>query len=181
MDCSLTDAIFKNVRGIRTFKLYFQTPRYKLTESPERGDVGSLDNLWFTDIAVDLASPIDTFPEYLNSDPLRGTFAAFELGAKIGRLYFENIDITLYDHFPCSRLVCIGPKSVRSGEYEVFDPYLSSYAERIEFSGIRVNGKICRDPEKLFREISFTDINGDGRSTGKGEFGEIIIDGEKIK
>ena len=161
--------------------LYFQTPRYKLTELPERGDVGSLDNLWFEDITIDLASPIDAFPEYVNSDPLRGTFAAFELGAKIGTLHFDNINLTLYDHFPYSRLVCIGPKSVRSGEFEIFDPYLSSYADRITFNGICVNGKPCQDPEKLFREISFTDINGDGRSTGKGEFGEIVIDGKKIK
>ena len=36
-------------------------------------------------------------------------------------------------------------------------------------------------PEFKDIEISFTDINGDGRSTGKGEFDEIVIDGIRIK
>ena len=181
VDCALVGAVFKNVRGIKTFKLYYQTPRYRLGSSPERGAVGSLDALYFEDIDINLDAPIDRFDEYMHADPVRGTFAAFELGAKIGRLVFENIRLTLHDEFPNSCLVCIGPKSVRSGEYEIFDPYLSSFAARLELSDIRVNGEVCRDASRLFREIAFDDVNGDGHSTGNGTFGEVYLDGVQIR
>ena len=181
VDCALVGAVFKNVRGIKTFKLYYQTPRYKLTESPERGDVGSVDALYFEDITIDLDTPIDRFDEYMHADPVRGTFAAFELGAMIGRLHFERIHLTLHEEFPNSCLVCIGPKSVRAGEYEIFDPYLSSRAERLELADIRVNGEPCRDAARLFREIAFDDVNGDGHSTGRGTFGEVYLDGVRIR
>ncbi|MBO5218301.1 MAG: hypothetical protein J6C52_02650, partial [Clostridia bacterium] len=71
--------------------------------------------------------------------------------------------------------------SVRSGEYEIFDPYLSSRAERLEFTDIRVNGEPCRDAVRLFREIAFDDVNGDGHSTGSGTFGEVYLDGVRIR
>ena len=45
---ALTDAIISNVRGVKTFKMYYQTPPYNtVTEQPERGDVGSGDYIFF--------------------------------------------------------------------------------------------------------------------------------------
>lgn len=178
VDCSLTDAVIRRVRGIKTFKLYFQTPRYRLGTSPEPGGVGSADNLYFEDIVLDLDTPIDRMPAYMDSDPRRGTFAAFELGANIGRIRLEKIDLTLHrQRFPLSYLACIGPKSVRREEWEIFDPYLSSHAARLELCDIRINGQKIDDPAPYLREIAFDDINGDGHSTGRGTFGEVILEG----
>ena len=108
---------------------------------------------------------------------MRGVFAAFELGANIGTLTFENVDFTHHgEEFPLSYLACIGPKSIVSGGKEVFDPYLSSRAEKLIFKNIRVNGEKPRDIRPLLREISFDNVNGDGESSGKGEISEVIYE-----
>lgn len=182
VDCSLSDAIFRNIRGIRTFKLYYQTPRYKLGSAPERGSVGSADNLFFEDIAVDLCAPIDEFDDYLNSDPIRGSFAAFELGANIGYMSLDGIELTLYKKkYPFSYLLCCGPKSIISDGYEIFDPYLSSRIERLDLASISVNGKRVDNIDGLLREIEFDDIDGDGHSTAAGRIGEVCLDGTPVK
>lgn len=182
VDCALNDAVIKNVRGIRTFKLYYQTPGYNIGQPPERGAVGSADNLFFEDAIIDLSVPIDAFGPYIESDPVRGSFAAFELGANIGYLCLENIDLTLYkEKYPYSYLVCCGPKSARFDNYEVFDPYLSSKIGILELKNITVNGKRASNADGIVKEVAFDDINQDGHSTARGEIGQIILDGKKIK
>ena len=174
VDCGIFDAVFKDIKGIRTFKLYLQTPSYSLDQKPEWGDAGSGDNLFFENIAVDLQAPIDGFGVYQNGDPIRGHFAAFELGANIGYISFENITLTLYkERYPLSYLVCVGPKSVIYRGKEVFDPYISSRVDTIEMENITVNGEKPRDISMLLKTIVFDDVNGDGFSTGRGEIGEI--------
>ncbi len=177
VDCGLFDAVIRDVRGIVTFKMYYQTPSYIVgKELPERGDVGSVDNLFFEKITVDLDRPIDRFPAYLDGDAVRGAFGAFELGANIGYISFSDIDITMYpEQFPESYLVTVGPKSIRAGEREVFDPYLSSHVSVLELNNIRVNGVPAVDAAPLIKCVSFDDVNGDGMSTGAGTVGEIIF------
>jgi len=176
VDCSLTDAVIKNVRGIKTFKLYFQSRAYRYEfEEPEPGSLGSADNIYFEDIKADL-TPIDMFPEYADSHPVKGTCAVFELGSNIGNVYFENIDITLHrDEYPLSYIVCIGPKSARNDNFEYFNPDVSSHAEKLEFSTIRVNGEIVTDIGEFVRQIVFDDIYSDGKSSGKGSIDKIIL------
>ncbi len=141
IECSLSDIYFKDVRGIRTFKLYFQTPRYKLGEAPERGDVGSADNIYFENITIDLADPIDKLPEYMNSDPKWGSIAAFEFGSEIGNISLENIDLTLHrDRFPYSYLIYSGAKSSIVDGYEIFDPDIKYSVKNIELKNIKING-----------------------------------------
>ncbi len=177
VDCGLFDAVIRDVRGIVTFKMYYQTPSYVVgREMPERGTVGSADNLFFEAITVDLDRPIDGFPEYLDGDPVRGAFGAFELGTNIGYISFSDIDITTYpERFPLSYLVTVGPKSIRAGEREVFDPYLSSHIDVISLENIRVNGEISTETSTLVRCVSFDDVNGDGMSTGTGTVGTILL------
>lgn len=183
VDCGLFDIIIKGVRGIRTFKMYLQTPPYALDEEPEWGKIGSADNIFFEDIIIDLCAPIDLFDVYKSSDPIRGSFAAFELGAKIGYLSFEDIDLILYrEQYPYSYIACIGPKSVlHKGLREIFDPYISSRAETLEFENIRVNGKTPKDPRAFIREIVFDNVNGDGRSSARGEIGNMIFNSVTVK
>ncbi len=184
VDCSLTDAIFKTVRGIRTFKLYYQTPRYPIGGTSERGAVGSADHLYFEDIEIDLRDPIDHFDEYMNSDPIRGSFAGFELGANIGHMELSDIRITLYKEcFPYSYLLCIGPKSVRNQTdgYEIFDPALSGMLSCLELHAITVNGQRAESTDGLVREIVFDDLYGDGCSTASGRIEKLLLDGIEQK
>jgi hypothetical protein len=175
VDCALENIIIKDVIGIKTFKMYLQTPPYAIGGEREKGEPGTVDNFFFENIRIDLSGPIDAFPEYVNSDTVRGAFAAFELGANVGAITFENIDFTHHgEEFPLSYLVCIGPKSIVSGGNEVFDPYVNSRAERLIFNNITVNGEKPADIRPLLREVMFVDVNGDGASSGKGEISAVV-------
>ncbi|MBE6710041.1 MAG: hypothetical protein E7579_02870 [Ruminococcaceae bacterium] len=178
VDCGLYDAIIKNVRGINTFKLYYQTPAYRIIGGePERGGPGSGDYLFFEDIKIDLNAPIDGFREYTESDPVRGAFAGFEFGANIGHLFFENIDLTLYpEKYPYSYLFCVGPKScvTGNGTVEVFDPYVSCEVGTVELTDIRVNGVQPDDIAPYIRAVTFDNINNDNRSTGSGTIANVV-------
>lgn len=172
IDCALDGVIVKNVRGIRTFKMYYQTPAYNIgIQKPERGAPGSGDWLFFEDIAVDLAAPLDRFREYEESDPVRGAFAAFEIGANIGHIFFEDIDLTLYrEQYPESYLLCAGPKSclVDGGKREVFDPYVQCRVGSVQMKHIRINGLEPDSVKPYIRTVAFDDVNHDGLSTGRG-------------
>ncbi len=183
VDCALLDVIVKNVRGIRTFKMYYQTPSYRIhDEKPEKGAPGSGDWLFFENIAVDLAAPLDRFREYWDSDPVRGAFAAFEIGANIGHLVLEDIDLTLHKkEFPESYLLCAGPKScvVDDGKREIFDPYVSCRIGTVEWKNIRINGIEPDSIEPYIRTVCFEDVNRDGLSTGRGTVGSILKSGRE--
>ncbi|MBQ8738996.1 MAG: hypothetical protein IJZ04_05820 [Clostridia bacterium] len=176
VDCALNNAIFRKIRGIKTFKLYCQTPVYFPDSGPERAGVGSGDNILFEDIEIDLDSPIDPLDEYLTSHPVKGTIAGFELGTNIGNLYLRNIDITLHrDSYPLSYLACIGPKSVRfENGGEVFDPYLSSRVENLHLENIRINGDVPSDITPYIKEIVFDHLYDDIPSTGCGKIENIF-------
>lgn len=180
VDCTAEDIIVKNVRGILCYKMYFQTPVYQLGTEPEWGRVGSGRNIFFEDITVDLTEPIDRLEPYMTSDPVRGCFAAFEMGANLESVTFENVNITLRkDIFPLSFLACIGPKSVVFGDnedQEIFDPYLESKVDKLTLKNVTVNGSTTYRTEDIIKEISFDDINRDGHSSGCGRLGEIVTE-----
>ena len=176
-DCSMRDIIFRRVKGIVTYKLYFQTPGYFLGDSPEWGEAGSGGNIHFEDIEIDLDRPIDRFEAYEKGDTTRGHFGAFELGADLDDVTFRNIDIVFHaDRYPLSHLVTVGPKSIchppAEGRraWEVFDPYISSTVGRITLENIRIRGVA---PRELVHETVFEDVDGDGRSTGRGRVLQI--------
>lgn len=175
VDCSLTNAVFRRISGIKTFKLYCQTPVYYPNNGPEPTGVGGGDNIIFEDIKIDLDAPIDLLKEYVESDKIKGTFAGFELGLNANNIYFRNIDIKLYkEKYPLSYLVCIGPKSVRfENGGEVFDPYLSSTVKNIYFENITVNGEHPDDIKKYVKEIEFDALYDDIPSTGRGKIENI--------
>ena len=175
VDCSLTNAIFRGITGINTFKLYCQTPVYFPNEKPEPARVGSGDNIFFEDIKIDLDSPIDPFPEYLNGDERVGSFAAFELGLNAKNIYFKNINLTLYkEKFPLSYLVTIGPKSIRlKNGAEVFDPYFSSIVENLHFENITVNNEKPLNILPYVKEIEFDNLYEDIDSSASGKINNI--------
>ena len=176
VDCSLENAIFRRIKGIKTFKLYCQTPPHSPTLPPEPAGVGSGDNIFFEDIKIDLDSPIDLLDGYVTNDEIKGSFAAFELGLNAKSIHLKNIDITLYrEKHPYSYLLCIGPKSAR-GEFgiEYFDPYFSSKVDTVYLENITVNGKKPSDISSYIREIEFNSLYKDLDSTASGKIGKII-------
>lgn len=176
VDCALNDAVIKNVKGISTFKLYFQTPCYDVNTGREPGDTGTGNNIFFEDITIDLTGPIDLLRDYTQSDPVTGSFAGFEIGANIQNLYFENIHVTLYrDKYPMSYFLCVGPKSVRCGNMEVFDPEINSCVENVYLKNVHVNSGSTEDSTNYIRQIAFEDIYHDGTATGKGVIKNIIV------
>lgn len=141
------------------------------------GDRSALrGDILFEDISIDLDGPIDNICQYRESDPVRGHFAAFELGANIRSLTLRNIDITFHaDKWPQSHLVTVGPKSaVREHDgkrVEVFDPYVDCTVGSIAVEGLAAHGAV---PQELVRTISFDNVNGDGRSSGSGKVNNIV-------
>ena len=120
--------------------------------------MGSGGDLYFEDIEIDLAAPIDRLPDYVNSDPVTGSFAAFELGSNLESLTLRNVRVRLHrDRYPMSFLVCAGPKSCRVGEKEIFDPYLSSETKRLVLEDITIDGEHPEDVAPYVREIAFDD------------------------
>ncbi len=183
VDCSLTDAIISRVSGVKSFKMYYQTPAYNVdTQEPERGAAGSGDNIFFEDITIDLDGPADGFRPYLESDPVTGSFAAFEINANLGRISFENISLTLYDRFPMSFLAAVGPKSVRGGhdgskgKIEIFDPYIGCKVGAMTLRNITVNGAKPDDITPYIHEIVFDHLYDDAPSTARGTVGEILYE-----
>ncbi len=176
IDCSLTDAIISHVRGIKTFKMYFQTPPFNtVTEQPEKGDVGSGDYIFFEDIDVDLVSPVDNMAEYLNSDPVKGTMGAFEINSNIAHISFERINLTSYPEYPMSCLIAVGPKSVRWDEIvEVFDPYLSSTVGEMTVTDVSINGIKPEDITPYIKVIAFDNLYPEVPSSGKGKIEKLI-------
>ena len=141
-ECALRDVIIRGVRGIETFKFYFQSPPYNINVGREGGDSGEGDNIFIEDVELTLNKPIDSFEEYVGGDATFGSFACFEFGSRLGRVEMKNIKAT-YDKekYPTAFFACIGPKSIRRGVTEVFDPDLSSSIDTLVLDGVEINGE----------------------------------------
>ena len=178
VDCSLTDAVIKGVKGVHTFKMYFQTPRYTLGTAPEYGAAGSMSGIFFEDIEIDLIAPVDAkFDTYTKSDPVRGWFGAFEMGNNIDYVSFENIRLTLYpEKYPLSRFAVVGPKSVVVDGREVFDPYISNTVECIVLKDIFINGEKLTKWQDAIHITEFDNVDEDGCSTGKGTLKQVVME-----
>ena len=176
IDCSAENIVVRNVKGIQTYKMYFQTPSYHLDETPERGKVGSGKNLYFENIDVDLVAPIDGFDNYMSGDPVTGSFAAFELGSNIESITFDGIDLKVdKERFPMAFLTCVGPKSAINGQgKEAFDPYLNCNVDQITLRNIKVNGKPLDDYRSFVHEIVFDHIYPQCPLVTSGKIGKII-------
>ena len=179
VDCAIHSVIFRRVKGISTFKMYLQTPRYVIGKDPEWSKVGTGGDLYFEQLEIDLDRPIDLLAGYATSDPLRGHYGAFEFGANLSAVTIRDIDIRFnLEKYPLGHLAMVGPKSAffpgRNGEpgLEIFDPYVSCTVGKVTVENIRVRG---RRPAELVRATVFDDINHDGHSTGRGVIQHLDI------
>ena len=177
-DCSIENVIIKNVRGINTFKAYFQRDRHLIEENPTYGDKGRMDNVFFEDIEAEIKEPIDKLDAYVENNPVNGQFAAFELGSDIGYMSFENIRLNIdKEKNPMSFFISIGAKSIRYDKWEIFDPQIGAIAETIELKKISINGEELKetDMEKYVCQTIFDDIYKDGRSSSIGKINNLKI------
>lgn len=169
VDCRADNIVLKNIRGIKNFKLYLQTAPYD-TSSPDIVAVGSGSNIYFEDVSVDLTEPIDKLENYVNSDPIIGSIAAFEFGANIENVSFENVSVTLHrDKYPQSYFVAVGPKSSRKGTKEIFDPYVECVVDNMSFRNVMVNGEVLSCKSDFIKEICFDNLYEQCLSSGYGK------------
>ena len=177
VDCRLENVYIRKVSGIFEYKLYWQTPPYRLGEKPEGAGVGSANNIFYEDIHV-----ISNREWYPVDDPITGYFGMFFLNSNIGYISLENIEyVRRPDESPRSFLVAVGPMSCRMDDIEVFDPYASSVVNTLELENIRIDGKAATKIDEILHEISFDDVNQDGFSSGKGTVKQIILNGKRIR
>lgn len=177
VDCRLENVYIRKVSGIFEYKLYWQTPPYRLGEKPEGAGVGSANNIFYEDIHV-----ISNREWYPVDDPITGHFGMFFLNSNIGYVSLENIEyIRRPNESPRSYLIAVGPMSYRNGDVEVFDPYAESVVDTLELENIRIDGRRVDKIEEILYEIAFDDVNQDGFSSGKGTVNRIILDGKQIK
>ena len=71
--------------------------------------------------------------------------------------------------------MCIGPKSVRIGNVEVFDPEINSFVEKVYLKNVCVNSEDTENTKNYIHQIVFDDIYKDGTATGKGVIENIIV------
>ena len=178
VDCSARNIVMKNVQGINNIKLYLQTEAGN-SGSPDESMVGSGDNIFFDDIFLDVSEPIDKLENYLRSDPVTGSIAAFEFGANIGSVYLENIQIKLSrDKFPMSFAATVGPKSSTIDGTEIFDPYVACTVKQIFFKNISINGTVISHEtqlEEYLKSIDFSDSPLFSHSAGHGTFEKVVF------
>ena len=177
IDCSLTNVYVKHARGIFEYKLYFQSPRYRLGEKPEGEGAGSADNIFFEDIEIIAQRP--WYPD--ENDEKRGHFGMFFSNSNVGYLSLKNIQYTTTPSISSkTHLIAIGPMSCRRDDKEVFDPYVSATLDILELEDIFVNGKRATEITDLIKIIEFDNVNEDGFSSGKGKVNHVILDGKTI-
>lgn len=177
-DCAIENVIIKNIKGINTFKAYFQRDRHLIEETPTYGAPGRFDNVFFEDIEVSIFEPIDKLDAYVENNPVNGQFAAFEIGSDIGYMSFENIRVNIdKEKNPMSFFISIGAKSIRYQKWEIFDPQIGASANKVELRNILINGETMRqsDADKYVCQIVFDDIYKDGRSSSVGKINELIV------
>ena len=177
VDCALTNVYVKHARGIFEYKLYFQSPRYRIGAKPEGEGAGSADNIFFEDIGIIAERP--WYPD--EDDDIRGHFGMFFSNSNVGYLSLENIQYEAAESTSDkTHLIVVGPMScIRDGK-EVFDPYVSATLDTLELEDIYVNGKKVSTVDGLIKIVEFDNINNDGNSSGKGKLNHVILDGVTV-
>lgn len=177
VDCSLSDMYFRNLSGICEYKLYFQSPPYRLGTKPEGGGAGTADNLFFENVEI-----VAMRPGYPCDVPETGYYGMFFMNSNIGYISLENIRYSTSDDIsPRTFLVAVGPMTWRrADDMEVFDPYISTTVDTLSMSNIVINGSPCDDIDRLLKVIAFDNVNGDGFSSGRGRVNRIFVGGKQV-
>ncbi|HOP10479.1 MAG TPA: right-handed parallel beta-helix repeat-containing protein [Oscillospiraceae bacterium] len=177
VDCATENILFSDVRGIKNFKLYLQTRSYPVDGKPSLTGIGTGDHIYFENIDADLDSPIDGLPNYRASDPLTGWIALFEIGADIGGILLENINLTVHPEYPSSAVLLVGPKSSVQNGNEVFDPYVRCTLGELVLHNVKVNGTPITTPDSIYlHEVRFDRLYNSPLASGAGKLGKVTVE-----
>ena len=177
IDCYIKNIIIDNVKGVDTYKMYFQTSGYVGT--PEGSAIGKMENITIKNLKILKTRPADGTPNYVNADPITGHFGVFELGSNVDGLTLENIKVQLkvqekykgLEHF-----IVVGPKSyyIPERNLEVFDPYVISKVKNLRYKNIKINGKKVENIMEYVKEIKFEKLYDSEYASGYGEIENTI-------
>ncbi len=177
VDCAVEKLIFSDVRGIKSFKLYLQTRSYPVNGEPPLTGIGTGNHIYFENINADLDSPIDGFPNYASSDSLTGWIALFEVGANIGGMMLENINLTVHPEYPSSAVLLVGPKSSVQNGSEIFDPYVRCALDELVLHNVNVNGTPIASPDSPYlHEVCFGHLYDSPLASGAGKLKKVTIE-----
>lgn len=139
IDCDIRRCVFRNIRGIHTFKLYDQ-PNVCKPEQDFADPIGKMSDLFFSDIVADGIRKADYYDK--SSD------AVFDVCADIEGLSIRNVR---FNYAPgeggmAPYLVSVGPKALTwksetmpgDGWFEVFNPNANPVVTGLAVSDIRV-------------------------------------------
>lgn len=177
IDCYIKNIIIDNIKGVETYKMYFQTPEY--VGEPEGSFVGDIENVLIKNLKIFKTRPSDGTPNYVNADPITGHFGVFELGSNINGLTLQNIKVK----FKCENkyknlehFIVVGPKSCyfEKENLEVFDPYVISQVKNLRYKNIKINGKKVENIMEHVKEIKFEKLYDSEYASGYGEIENTI-------
>lgn len=154
-DCSVNHLIVKNVHGVENFKLYLQLPAYEDTPV-ENATIGSGGAIYFENIEIDLKRPMDYKYVEKNKEGYKA-FGAFEIGANIGSLFFENINVKVYrDINPECAPIVVGPMSATAElgrNMEIYMPDVSCVVDKIFLKNFCVNEEPIKDVDEAVKVV----------------------------
>lgn len=139
VDCDIRRCVYRNIRGVHTFKMYDQ-PNLSKPEQDFADPIGRMSDLFFADIVVDGISKSDYYDT--SSD------GVFDICANIDALSIRNVR---FNYAPgkvdmAPYLVSVGPKSLtwtrgekpEDGWKEVFNPNANPVLNGLTIRGVHV-------------------------------------------
>lgn len=174
INCYIKNVCISNIKGVQTFKLYLQTPSY--VGEPDGTKVGYIDNILIENITV-CKNYVSDYT-YIHNKKIPDYFGVFELSSNIKKITLKNINATIdvKDYSELANLIAIGPKScyVNDRNLEVFDPYVNSVCEVIEYDNVKVNGIDIDDLNSVINFIKHEKPYEAKMPFGKGELKKVV-------
>jgi hypothetical protein len=144
VDCDIRRCIFRNIRGVHTFKMYDQ-PNVSRPEQDFADPIGKMSDMFFADIVVDGIRKSDYYDK--SSD------GVFDICADIDALSIRNVrfSYTPGEGEMAAYLVTVGPKALtwprsskpEDGWKEVFNPNANPVVK-----GLRIQDVNLPDPAR---------------------------------
>jgi hypothetical protein len=133
VDCDIRRCVYRNIRGVHTFKMYDQ-PNLSKPEDDYADPIGKMSDLFFSGIVVDGIKK----PDYYD----KSSDGVFDICADVDGLSIRNVR---FNYIPgedgmVPYLASVGPKSLTwargSGWIEVFDPNANPVLKRLRIEGV---------------------------------------------
>lgn len=187
IDCDIRRCVYRNIRGVHTFKMYDQ-PNLSKPEQDFADPIGKMSDLFFSDIVVDGIHKADYYDPFSDG--------VFDICADIEGLSIRDVrfNYTPGEGDMAPYLVSVGPKGLtwprgrtpEEGWKEVFNPHANPVVKGLKVRGVQVPaaGRVgvhvpCKDPTALVHERRLS-MNPDfPRTMPRGGTGcGRVIDGE---